>query len=286
MGRIKYEIRSKVKGKLVPIYLNYQDTNNHFRIKTEFKVKQEYWNPVKGIIKPIYFDENNFSIEERNSLEQAFYNLRNTVEREITFRNAKGILITKEYVSRIIDQFFNKVPETGKETLNQFIERFIEEIKNGQRLHDKHGGHEPVLYGKGTIKNYAGFRNIWVRFQGKKQFDFDDIDKSIYDSFIHYSIRSPNKMKPDEPGLSTNTIGRHVKQLRRILEIARLEGLHNNIEYKNSKEPRAEVYNIYLDEDELKRLYDLKLTGMDEKIRDVFLIGCFTIQRFSDYSRI
>lgn len=43
MGKIKYEIRSKVKGKLVPIYLYYQDSNNHFRIKTEFKVKQEYW---------------------------------------------------------------------------------------------------------------------------------------------------------------------------------------------------------------------------------------------------
>ena len=35
-----------------------------------------------------------------------------------------------------------------------------------------------------------------------------------------------------------------------------------------------------------KKLYDLKLSGMDEKIRDVFLIGCFTLQRFSDYSRI
>jgi hypothetical protein len=49
MGRLKYEIRSKVKGKLVPIYLNYQDTNNHFRIKTEFKANQEYWNLVKEI---------------------------------------------------------------------------------------------------------------------------------------------------------------------------------------------------------------------------------------------
>ena len=70
MGRIKYEIRSKIKGKLVPIYLNYQDTNNHFRIKTDFKMKQEYWNASKEMIKSIYFDENNFTIEECNSLEQ------------------------------------------------------------------------------------------------------------------------------------------------------------------------------------------------------------------------
>jgi hypothetical protein len=52
MGRIKFEIRSKVKGKLVPIYLNYQDANSHFRIMTDFKEKQEYWNTSKEIIKP------------------------------------------------------------------------------------------------------------------------------------------------------------------------------------------------------------------------------------------
>jgi hypothetical protein len=204
MGKIKYEIRSKVKGKLVPIYLYYQDSNNHFRIKTEFKVKQEYWNPSKEIIKSIYFDEYNFSIEQRNSLEQALNDLKSKVEREITLGTAKGLIITREYVSRIIDQFFNKVPEQKKETLNQFIERFIKEIKSGDRLHDKHGAHEPVHYGVGTIKNYEGFKNIWDQFQGDKKLDFEDIDKSVYDSFILYCIQKPNKIKPDEPGLSTN----------------------------------------------------------------------------------
>ena len=120
MGRIKFEIRSKVKGKLVPIYLNYQDTNSHFRIKTDFNVKQEYWNASKEIIKPIYFYENNFTIDERNSLEQAFNDLRNTVEREITLRTAKGLIITREYVSRIIDGFFNKV--TAGDTSIKYLE--------------------------------------------------------------------------------------------------------------------------------------------------------------------
>ena len=211
MGRIKYEIRSKIKGKLVPIYLNYQDTNSHFRIKTDFAVKQEYWNASKEIIKPIYFDENNFSIEQRNSVEQALNDLKSKVEREITLGTAKGLTITREYVNRIIDQFFNKVPEAQKETLNQYIERFIKEIKRGERLHNQHGAHEPVLYTEGTIKNYEGFRNIWNNFQGKKELDFEDIDISVYNRFIQYCVQLPNQLSPDQPGLSTNTIGRHVK---------------------------------------------------------------------------
>jgi hypothetical protein len=56
----------------------------------------------------------------------------------------------------------------------------------------------------GTIKNYEGFKNIWDQFQGDKKLDFEDIDKSVYDSFILYCIQKPNKIKPDEPGLSTN----------------------------------------------------------------------------------
>ena len=132
MAKIKYQIRSNVKGKLVPIYLYYQDSNNHFRIKTEFKVKQEYWNATKEIIKPIYFDEYNFSIEQRNSIEQSLNDLKSKVEREITLETTKGSIITRECVSRIIDLFFNKVSETEKETLNQYIERFIREIKSGE----------------------------------------------------------------------------------------------------------------------------------------------------------
>lgn len=286
MAKIKYQIRSEVKGKLVPIYLYYQDSKNHFRIKTDFKVKQEYWNASKEIIKPIYFDENNFSIEQRNSVEQSLKDLKSKVEREITLGTAKGLTITREYVNRIIDQFFNKVPEEEKETINQYIERFIKEIRSGERLHNNHGAHEPVLYTEGTIKNYEGFMNIWNNFQGEKQLDFEDIDKSVYDRFIQYCVQLPNQLSPDEPGLSTNTIGRHIKQLKRIMKTSRLEKLHNNTEYENFKEPKAKVHSIYLNEDELRKLYDLKLSGTDEKIRNVFLIGCFTLQRFSDYSRI
>lgn len=43
---------------------------------------------------------------------------------------------------------------------------------------------------------------------------------------------------------------------------------------------------IYLTKDELQALYEMKLEGLEDKVRDVFLIGCYTAQRFSDYSRI
>lgn len=44
--------------------------------------------------------------------------------------------------------------------------------------------------------------------------------------------------------------------------------------------------NIYLNQDEIKRLHNLPLEGSQATIRDIFIIGCVTGLRFSDYSRL
>ena len=71
---------------------------------------------------------------------------------------------------------------------------------------------------------------------------------------------------------------------------AKTEGLHYNMEFQNeSFEAMSEkVDNIYLTESELKKIYELDLSENKvlEVTRDVFLCGCYTAQRFSDYSRV
>ncbi|MQY80258.1 MAG: tyrosine-type recombinase/integrase [Bacteroidetes bacterium] len=71
---------------------------------------------------------------------------------------------------------------------------------------------------------------------------------------------------------------------------AREEGFHNNqeIDRRKFKVLREETDSIYLTESELNKMYQLDLS---ENItldiaRDVFLVGCRTAQRFSDYSLI
>jgi integrase len=65
--------------------------------------------------------------------------------------------------------------------------------------------------------------------------------------------------------------------------------LHNNmeIERKAFKVLSEEVDNIYLTEAELKKLFSLEIKDKKlEIVRDVFLIGCYTALRYSDYGRI
>ena len=43
---------------------------------------------------------------------------------------------------------------------------------------------------------------------------------------------------------------------------------------------------IYLTEEELQALYEMRFKDEEKVARDIFLVGCYTSQRFSDYSRI
>ncbi|MFR9653145.1 MAG: integrase, partial [Rikenellaceae bacterium] len=74
------------------------------------------------------------------------------------------------------------------------------------------------------------------------------------------------------------------------MRTSRDEGYHNNgnIESRKFKVVTAKVDNIYLTEAELTAMYELDLSKRPalDAARDVFLMGCYTAQRYSDYSTI
>lgn len=140
-----------------------------------------------------------------------------------------------------------------------------------------------LRYGLPTIKNYMGFIVQFDEFckAKHKRYDFGDIDLKFYDDFVAYFTAKD---------YSINTIGRHVKELQIIMRAAREEGLHDNglIESRKFRVLTAEVKNIYLTESEIRAIAEVDLKGDKHKCiaRDIFLVGCYTAQRFSDYSTI
>lgn len=56
---------------------------------------------------------------------------------------------------------------------------------------------------------------------------------------------------------------------------------------KSFSKPEEETENIYLNESELTAIYNLdKLSKQLEKVRDMFLIVCYTGLRYSDLIRL
>lgn len=106
---------------------------------------------------------------------------------------------------------------------------------------------------------------------------FNDMNLPIAEGYIEYMA---NK------GLNPNTRGCHIKNLKAVMSKAFKEQLHSNQSFMQFRTERNEVDSVYLTNDEVKRLEQLDLVGTKKLVRDLFLIGCYTAMRFSDYSRL
>jgi len=132
---------------------------------------------------------------------------------------------------------------------------------------------------------------------------FEQIDKRFYRDFTQH-LRDKN--------FSVNYIGSIIKNLKRILNYATENDDNINLEFKNFKKPTEEVYNIYLDEQEIEKIYNLNIDEDSirkyhkekkdeqflssrtinmqiqalEKAKKLFVIGCWTGLRVENYLSI
>ena len=89
----------------------------------------------------------------------------------------------------------------------------------------------------------------------------------------------------------TTSINKYIICFKAMVRNAMDQGLHDNPvalgAFSKKKVQEADkAKEIYLTETELQSLYEMRLEGLRDRVRDVFLVGCYTCQRFSDYSRL
>jgi hypothetical protein len=295
MANIRFLTRSK-ESKQVPVYIRYSDGNIKkggidIWVQTPFKMYPEYWNNKKQAFIPKILYSEVFKEEDKQKLENRYKELKDTILLEHGKLTAP---VTKDWLQGVIDKFYYKEAPCN-DNLTQYITRFIDEAKSGKRL--ANAGNTKKKYSYGSIRVLTGFKlsfEMFCKAKGK-QYNFNDITIDFYNDFIEFFYKRK---------CGANYIGKHFKSLKTIMRQARDEGLHTNmeIERKAFKTISEEVEHIYLTEAELKALFDLNLsdfnltplqTGLKPSeiknlpvVRDVFLVGCYTAQRFSDYKRI
>jgi integrase len=100
---------------------------------------------------------------------------------------------------------------------------------------------------------------------------------------------SHDSVKPDgEKGLAVNTVGKILKNLKIFLRDCARKNIIDPIDTSDFKVYQEEVENIYLTENEINTIYNLDLSHEKdrERIRDLFVLGCYTGLRYSDLSSI
>ena len=244
---------------------------------TTEKINPKHWNTETQKAKQIKtfseYPEFNQRLKNIDSIiDKVYLNYLNNNDNEIPSPNTLKNLLDKE--------FKKTVNEITKKSFIEFYEDINKQMINGGRIQIKTG----KSYNKNTIKVYTNTLNKIKEFQKTKRriVDFNTIDIDFYSDFVEYLSK---RLK-----LANNTIGKYIKTIKTILNEARERGININPQSLSKKFSTIseESESIYLTENELKEIEKIELSENKtlEIVRDLFLIGCRTGLRYSDWNKI
>ena len=197
----------------------------------------------------------------------------------------------------------------AKPTFTQFVARYIDDCAAGRRLKCK--STQPVR--PSTLDSYRGFLTQFRAYEAarRRPVEWDDITFGLYDDLKRYFLGRGN---------SPNTIARYMRIMKTMLFAARDEHYTTCDDFTSRKWSAdfQPVDSVYVSEQRLRQMAQLDLRSADtlrqrarrycrdaaerdrlllrldsprfrqqlDRSRDVFLLGCLTGQRVSDYLRL
>ena len=144
----------------------------------------------------------------------------------------------------------------------------------------------------GMIRTYNVVKERLLAFQKyrKEKITFDGFDFNFYEDLVNYLTyeHTHRRRKIVLRGLKRNSVGTTIKQLRIFLRDRTRRKIIPAIDLTDFKILDEETDAIYLTAAEIRALYQVDLSSHPEwgRFRDMFVLGCYTGLRFSDYSGI
>lgn len=188
----------------------------------------------------------------------------------VVLADQRAVLIEKEKQK---EQVVRSIKHNFKNSLKYYVDSAVQ----GTRRHSF--GKRFAHFSLNILKQ---FKQIMCEYLVNHPFDWNDIDEPLVDRFIAHL---------ENYGYSKSSIQRYIRAFHAFVVYAENQGWHTNtrakafIKYATPRDDEMKD-RIYLTKEEIQALYDMKLTGFDEEVRDIFLIGCYTGLRYSDLCRI
>lgn len=163
-----------------------------------------------------------------------------------------------------------------------YLANLIRGMKDGSVRIEGRGRNQGERYTPNTIKMWNTLAGIIERFYQVRPFTWEDIDK-------RFAVRF--RVWLEKEGYMKKSANKYMSQFVALINRALRDGKHGNREAVNffarpAVEEDEKATEIYLTADELNALYQMHLKGEKALVRDIFIVGCCTCQRVSDYTRI
>ncbi|MBO0324134.1 tyrosine-type recombinase/integrase [Muricauda sp. CAU 1633] len=134
-----------------------------------------------------------------------------------------------------------------------------------------------------TINRYKYNKKLLKEFEDhrKKKIHFNQINQTFYNSFIEFCI----KVKEH----SANTLRRNVGLFKTFMYWAFEDNHTYKMDFQKFKLPKAQdTDEVALTQEQIYEIFDFDLSKNKrlEKVKDLFVFGCATGMRYSNYSKV
>tara|TARA_B110000027_G_scaffold13650_1_gene13142 strand:+ start:164 stop:1435 length:1272 start_codon:yes stop_codon:yes gene_type:complete len=181
--------------------------------------------------------------------------------------------ITIENIRNEFDKEFKKT-KAGSRDFFVVYDKFMAE-----KINDKTDKANSIS----TIKRYQYNKKLLQDFEESKdvKLNFNQIDKNFYNAFINYCT---NKKKH-----STNTLSRNIGLFKTFMNWAVLNRYTYKLDFQEFKNIKKEITDeVALSKEQVVEIFNFEFRNNErlERVRDLFVFGCFTGMRYSNYSKI
>jgi integrase len=277
-GSVTFILRKPKAKTETPVNMVYWYDQIRILLSTGEKIKPKEWNPKEHRARKTHEDYRNFNIRLDNIA-------GGVMETALKHLNSHYKIIPNILQGELAE-VVKPIPRNEPEQMT-FFKAIREYIYNSNKATKTKVSYEMTL---GTLLKYSDTL--------KKELTFEDINTDFYEDFVKfltYSIQYARKTKTGErehvkTGYSENTIGNRIKNIKVFMNYALDKGYTMNRGHLHRKFKKVEktADTIYLSDEELNTIFDLDLTDNPrlDRVRDLFVIGCYTGLRFSDLSQL
>jgi len=276
MAKLNFYLREKTKDRETPIILFISFNSNRLKYPTGKVIHPKFWNEGEQVARQV----KDFPLGK--ILNENLKFLKGTAEKELeSLSNELQRPPLIEELKKRLDEVLNPSEASNKEenrppTFLELFNRFIQDSENGTRL-TANG----KRFDKRTLQKYSTVFDTLKEFGTKYHLTFDSIDKNFYTKFVAFL---------NKKNYTLNTVGKYIQVIKTFLTYSTENGYNTNLFFKSKQFKTFSVsgFSIYLTEDEIKAIYDKDLGKSPalERVRDLFVVGCWTGLRFSDFTAI
>lgn len=281
-----FYLKEPKSDKSTPIILVYyiKSEKKYFKYRTGQKIIPNEWDTQAR-----YPKLKRGAVGKKNKqISLVLDNYKNVLEQVVLNFDIKNTPITREQLKNEFDKSFKSDYQDGKipYSIRKAIIFYIDTKK------ESGGVSQNWLNKYNNLKNKITFFDIYK----KTEFTFSDINENWLDAYCGFLRDFPNvvdrkKAKEFKIPISVNTDGYNDNSLHRHIKLflTFLTWVRTNYDIKipNIKNPvkTYDTDDVHLTDEEVRSIEKVKLERSSlERARDIFLIGVYSGQRFSDYS--